>query len=246
MPEIETTVGGLRAIELKFRPMRDIASGRTLCFLSRTQLNTPGLGTLMPESFRAAAEASGQSKKLFPLELLQLGETLSALVQSERAFDWVSLDMPMRILNDRASVTIIEKVCEQFSLTPGKFCFALPEQVLSAKEDSAEKNIARLRRHGYHMMVSGFGESGCPFIKLSELPVDYVMLSPSVTRYIGKSERSDQAVHSIISFVNELGCEPIADGVQNSTQANSLYSFGCNYCAGPLSGDYLTVDDLTN
>lgn len=245
MPDIQTTVGGLRAIELYFRPMRDIATGRTVCYFSRTQLNTPDLGTLMPETFRPAAENARQSHKLFSLEILQLAESIRALNEADRIFDWVSLEMPLSILKDRATTTLLDKVCEQFSLSPGEFCFVIPEGTLTETDGTAAHNTVRLRQRGYHVLLAGFGESGCPFIRLSELSVDYVLLTPSLLQYIGKNERSDQAVHSIISFVNDLQCEPVADGVQNSSQAEALYKFGCNFCAGSLSGDYLPLSDLT-
>ena len=244
MPETPTTVDGLRAIELSFRPLRDIASGRSVCYLARTQLNTPGLGTLMPETFRPAAEASGKSQELFSLELLQLAEAISALNQSDKLYHWVSQELPLSLLRERTTVASLESICEQFSLTPNTFCLAVPEETLEEKDDRAANNIARLRRHGFHVMLTGFGESGCPFIRLSELLVDYVMLCPSITLSLGKSERSDLAVHSIINFINELQSEPVADGVKNSTQAEALYSFGCNFCAGSLSGEYIPLSEL--
>lgn len=245
-PQKQTTVGGVRAVELQYRPLREIATGRTVCYLSRTNLNTPALGTLMPEAFRAAAEFSGQSRKLFPLEAMQLAEAIRAAGEAERVFDWFSVYMPMRVLKDGAVPALMEKICEQFSVTANRFCFSVPEQILTEQNEAAAEQIARLRRRGFHMMLENFGESGTPFLKLSELPVDYVMLSPSVTAYLEKGERSEQAVHSIISFINELGCEPIADGVRSSTQAALLYEFGCNYCAGALSGGYATLAQITH
>ena len=44
----QTTVNGVRAIELYYRVIREISSGATAFFQSQTRLNTPGLGTLMP------------------------------------------------------------------------------------------------------------------------------------------------------------------------------------------------------
>ena len=246
MPETQTTVDGLRAVELSFRPLRDIATGRSVCYLARTQLNTPGLGTLMPETFRPAAELSGKSAELFSLELLQLAESIRTLDESDRQFQWVSQDMPLSIIRDRAAVARIEETCEQFSLSHGKLCFAVPEETLGEKEDRAAKNIALMRKLGFHVMLTGFGESGCPFIQLSELIVDYVMLSPSLTFHLGKGERSDRAVHSLITFINDLESEPVADGVKTSSQAETLYSFGCNYCAGHLSGEYISLSGLTS
>lgn len=246
MPETPSTVDGLRAIELSFRPLRDIATGRSVCYLARTQLNTPGLGTLMPETFRPAADASGKSAELFGLEMMQLAESILALKESERNFRWVSQELPLSLLRDRTTVEALEKICENYSVSPGSFCFTVPEKTLDEKDDNAAENIAYMRKLGFHVMITGFGESGCPYIRLSEFLVDYVMLSPAITLYIGKSERSDQAVRSIITFINDLGCEPVADGVKSSTQAEKLYSFGCTYCAGPLSGEYLSLSQLTS
>ena len=244
MPEKQTNVGGLRAVELSFRPMRDIASGRSICYLSRTQLNTPLLGTLMPSTFRPVAESNELSDKLFPLELLQLAESVRRLNEAGRPFNWLSMDLPMTILRDRATSSVADKICEQFSLTSNEFCFCIPEQVLFENDGVCADNVARYRRRGYHIILTGFGENGCPYIKLSELAVDYVMLSPSVTSFVGKNEKTDQAVHSIVDFINNLGIEPIADGVKNSIQAESFYEFGCNFCVGPLSGDYISLDEL--
>ena len=76
-------------------------------------------------------------------------------------------------------------------------------------------------------------------MRLSDFSVDYVLLSPEVSNFIGRSERTDSAVKSIIGFVNEMGAEPIADGVFNSRQAETLYGFECDYCAGTLAGKYM-------
>ena len=244
MPEIQTDVGGLRAIELNYRPLRDIATGRSICYLTRTQLNTPGLGILMPETFRPVAEKHKKSHRLFTLEFMQLAEAIRDLNEAGRPFNWISLDMPMSIIKDRAAATIADKICEQFAQTANSFCFIIPEEVLSEKKAPVADNVAHLRRMGYHVMLSNFGESGCPFIRLSDFNFDFVMLSPSVSGNLGKSERTDQAVHSIIDFINNMDSEPVADGVQSSSQAEALYEFGCNYCAGPLSGDYVQLSDL--
>lgn len=243
--EQQTTVGGLRAVEMQYRPVREIATGRTVFYQSRTQLNTPELGVLMPEAFRGPAEFSGQSRKLFPLELMQLAEAIQTLTESEHMLEWASVYLPLRVLKDGALAASLEKTCEQFDISPGKLCFALPPQILSEKDSAAANAVAHLRKRGFHMMLTGFGESGAPFMELADLPVDYVLLSPSVTGYLGRGERSDSAVHAVLTYINELGCEPIADGVRGSAQASALYSAGCSYCAGELSGGYVPLETIT-
>lgn len=239
---IQTLVDGVRAVELQYRPIREISSGRSVFFQSRTQLNTPGLGVLMPEAYRKAAEFSGQCRKLFPLELMQALDTVTAYIAQDVMFDWVSVFLPVKVLRDPALETLLVSACDQYDVIPGKICLALPEKVLSESDGIAEHAAGNLRRRGFHVLLMNFGESGCPYLKLSELPADYVMLSPAVTQYLGKGERETQAVRSVIGFVNDIGSEPIADGVKNSTQASALYEAGCSYCAGSLSGPYLPAD----
>lgn len=242
--ELQTTVGGLRAVELQYRPIREISSGRTVCWHARTQLNTPELGTLLPESFRRAAEFSGQCRKLFPLESLQAAHAVQQLMAVDTIFDWIAIHIPMRVLKDAALETVLRKTCDQYEILPGKLCVAIPPEVLTEKEGDAARAVGNLRHRGFHAMLQGFGETGCPFLELSQLPVDYVMLSPAVTGFLGKGEKPENAVKAIIDFVNNQECEPIADGVRSSAQAETLYQLGCNYCAGPLTGFYMRLGDM--
>ena len=244
IPGLQTTVGGLRAVELRYRPVREIATGRTAFFQSRTQLNTPELGTLMPEVFRDAAEFSGQSRKLFPLELLQLLEGVNAFAAKDILLDWHSVQMPLRILHDANLPEFLSTAVETAGTVPGRVCFSYPEEILSKADAEAVKTMTKLRQIGFHLLLCGFGESGCPFMRLSEIPFDFVMISPAITQYIGKGERSEQAVKAIISFVEEIGCQAIADGVRNSTHAEALYGYGCSYCAGSLAGNYTPVSEI--
>ena len=88
-------------------------------------------------------------------------------------------------------------------------------------------------------MMTDFGGDGCPVMRLTDFPVDYVMLSPEAIQHMGRGERFDNAVRSLINFVDEMGATPIADGVQDIHQTESLTEYGCAYCAGALSGKYM-------
>lgn len=67
MANIRTTVDGLRAIELDFRPIIDSTTGKPAFYLVRTHLNTPDKGVLLPEVFRPVAETVHLSGELFRL-----------------------------------------------------------------------------------------------------------------------------------------------------------------------------------
>ncbi len=230
---------GVRAIELQYRVIREISTGQAAAFQTQTRLNSPKLGVLTPDKFRDVSEITNQAVRLFMLELIQALEAHNTFVERELNFNWISLYMPVKFLKEpRAEKTLLEYF-SRYNVPTGRICFELSEKLLEETDGQVSTVIQQMRNRGFHFMLTNFGGNTCPMMRLSDFSVDYVMLSPEVSNYIGKGERSDNAVKSIIGFVNELGAEPVADGVFNSHQAETLYSFECAYCAGSLSGKYM-------
>ena len=230
---------GVRAIELQYRVIREISTGQAAAFQTQTRLNSPKLGVLTPDKFRDVSEITNQAVRLFVLELIQALEAHNTFVERELNFKWISLYMPVKFLKEpRAEKTLLEYF-SRYNVPTSRICFELSEKLLEETDGQVSTVIQQMRNRGFHFMLTNFGGNTCPMMRLSDFSVDYVMLSPEVSNYIGKGERSDNAVKSIIGFVNELGAEPVADGVFNSHQAETLYSFECAYCAGSLSGKYM-------
>ncbi len=238
--EKQTLVGGLRAVELQYRVVREISSGSTAFFQSQTRLNAPRLGVLTPEKFRDVCEMTNQADRLFVLELIQSLEASRKFSGRELNFNWLSVYMPVRFLKERRAEKMLLEYSARYEMPTSRICFELSENLLMETDTIASNTIGNLRNRGFHFMLTNFGGNSCPMMRLSDFSVDYVMLSPEVANYIGRGERADSAVKSIIGFVNDMGAEPIADGVFNVAQAEALYAFECSYCAGSLVGKYTT------
>ncbi len=234
----QTDVGGNRAVEMFFRSIREIETGNLAFFQSKTRLNTPGLGILMPENFRDVAELSNQCLSLFELELRQALEAEKKFKERDFFYKWVSVYMPPAYLLERGAEQRMLNYVEDNDTDPNRICFELPLKLLTEGSVKHARVIENLRNRGFHFLLTGFGGSNSPLMKLSEYPVDYVMLSQEVTMYIGKNERSNAAVHSIVEFVGGLGADPIADGISTANQAEALFEADCRYVAGNLAGKY--------
>ena len=231
---------GLRAVELYYRPIKEISNGSVAFYQSQTRLNSEKFGVLLPDAYREVSEMSPQCLSLFSLEFTQALEAIAKFIEKEKSFAWLSVYMPVWFLKEkRAELKLIEQ-CEKFGVPTNRLCFQLSEKLLAEKDGAAATAIDNLRKRGFHFLLEDFGGDVCPMMRLADFPVDYVMLSPEVANHIGKNERADNAVKSILGFVSDLGCEPVADGVVNSKQAEMFYAFECSYCAGSLAGNYET------
>ncbi len=234
----QSEVGGLRAVEMFFRGIREIESGQIMFFQSKTRLNTPSLGTIMPENFRDVAELSNQGVSLFELEFRQSREALKKFLERDFYFRWLSVYMPPNYLTERSVENKLIQITDEEEIDTNRICFELPLKILVDGNIKMARMIENLRNRGFHFMLTGFGGNNSPLMKLSDYPVDFVMLSQEITGYIGKNERSNDAVKSIIDFVEGLGAEPIADGISTANQAETLHKCGCRFVAGQLAGKY--------
>jgi len=242
--QIPTSVSGVRAIQLQYRMIREIATGRSAFCQSRTQINSPGMGTMMPENFRDVAEVTKQCIELFRLELIQLIHACKRFDEHDLNFGWVSVYMPVRFLQAADSDKVLMTFCDKHEIATNQICFALSGKLLTDSDDHTATVLSNLRNRGFHFMLTEFAADGCQLMRLADFPVDYVMLSPQVTHYIGRSERADNAVQAVIDFVEDLDAKAIAEGVTNIRQAETLHEAGCSYCAGDLAGGYLDEKDV--
>ena len=234
----QTLVGGLRAVEMYYRSVREISSGSAAFLQSQTRLNTPSMGVLMPEAYRELCDFTNQSVALFGLELVQALDAIKKFEDRDVPFRWLSVYMPINFLRDEKAERGIIGYMERYRIDSNRVCFELPDKLLDENSGAAADNIQKLRNRGFHFMLDNFGAGSTPMMRLSDFAVDYVLMSGEVTTYLGRDSRADNAVKSMITFAKDMGAEPIADGVINAAQAETLFEFECNYCTGALAGKY--------
>jgi len=244
--ETATKVGGLRAVEMNFRGIREFEFGELQFLQSKTRLNTPDLGTLMPETFRKVSELSNQCVSLFELELRQLIDNIKMLKERDFYYRWISMYMPLRFLESKDVQKYLMDKMDEEGIDTNKICFELTPDLLFEGKPIHGRNIENLRNRGFHFMLTDFGGINSPLIRLAYYPVDYVQLSEEMIGYLVDGSRSLEAVESIVEFASGMGAETIADGVTKAEQAELLFKAQCKYGSGPLVGKYMASRYLRN
>ena len=146
--------------------------------------------------------------------------------------------MPLRLLRRKDCANILKEFTEMLDAYPNRICCEIPPQALDDDGGYFRESMHKLRKAGYHTMLSSIGSESFPVFKLAELEPEYVMLNEELTRMLGTNRRSDTCVKSVISLINDLGAEPIASGVTSSEKADMLYDMECSFYTGDeLSGD---------
>lgn len=234
-----STVDGVRAVELFYRPVKNTDSDRTVFLQSQTRLNGPNLGTLMPADYLPVAELSDLSVNIFKLSLVQLLQAVEKFNVREINFGWISLYTPVRFLRDTNAPQIAAEYCDKFGVKYENVCFELSPRILAEEDKSAADNIAIMRRQGFHFMLTGFAAEGFSLLKTAEFKVDLIMLDGSMTEALSKGDRYETCVNSLLGFVFDLNAEAIAADVKNEAEIKKLENMQCLYYVGEKAGKYI-------
>jgi EAL domain-containing protein (putative c-di-GMP-specific phosphodiesterase class I) len=92
--------------------------------------------------------------------------------------------------------------------------------------------IASLREAGARVAIDDFGTGYSNLARLRSMPVDRVKLDPSLICDIERSEQARVVVQAVVQLIHGVGCEIVAEAVENSAQADILRAMGCQIVQG--------------
>lgn len=234
-----TTVDGVRAIELMYRAIRRTDDDGQAFYRTNMRLNSPNMGTMMPDRYLSVLDSTDRCISVFNLALVQLIQASEKFSERGIDFKWCSMYMPLRLLRKNDCQKTVSEIIGEYSIFPENICFELPVSLLYEEDGCCAESIRNMRKRGFHFMLPGVGGDGFPLMKLADFELDYILLDSRLTDMLGVSERSDSCVKSIISFISELDAEPVADGVSSSEQTAKLYDLECSFYTGDYAGNYM-------
>jgi diguanylate cyclase (GGDEF)-like protein len=97
--------------------------------------------------------------------------------------------------------------------------------------------IAALRDDGARIAIDDFGTGYSNLARLRSMPLDRVKLDPSLIADIESSEKARVIVQAVVQLIKGVGCEIVAEAVENSAQADILRAMGCDTVQGFAFGE---------
>ncbi|MDF7774676.1 EAL domain-containing protein [Sphingomonas sp. AOB5] len=98
--------------------------------------------------------------------------------------------------------------------------------------DDVIEAIAALRADGASIAIDDFGTGYSNIARLRHLPVDRVKLDRSLIEHVADQAEARTIAQAVIALVHGLGCEAVAEGIENEDQAMVLRVIGCDVLQG--------------
>lgn len=120
----------------------------------------------------------------------------------------------------------------------------ITELMIMQDPDLAMTQLYSLREAGYRIALDDFGTGYSSLDRLKSLPLDRLKIDQAFTRDIGKNQRDEAVILTIIALGRSLGIEVLAEGVETEAQQSFLIANACDSMQGYLLGRPVPPEQL--
>ncbi|WP_207500579.1 putative bifunctional diguanylate cyclase/phosphodiesterase [Klenkia soli] len=222
-------------MRLVYQPVHDVGSGAVIGYEALIRWDRPGHGTVPPDLFIGAAEASrlicDLDRWVLAEATAQLAAWRSAPGPARPGEPTVAVNISGRHLVDSRVVADVAAALEASGLPAELLVLEVTETVL-VDDPTAYDHLATLRATGVGIAIDDFGTGYTSIGQLRSMPVDTLKIDRS---FIASDEPSHRTlVGMMIHAAHAFGLTVVAEGVEEPCQLEALRAESCDQVQGYL------------
>jgi EAL domain-containing protein (putative c-di-GMP-specific phosphodiesterase class I) len=145
----------------------------------------------------------------------------------------IAVNLSPRQLSSPSLARVVDDALRISGLPASALCLEITETAIMEDPEAAQAVLQRLKRLGVRIAIDDFGVGHSSLSKLKYLlPVDVIKIDKSFVDGITEREDDRAIIAAIISLAHELGAVAIAEGVEESAQADALRALDCHVAQG--------------
>ncbi|HVF19143.1 MAG TPA: EAL domain-containing protein [Mycobacteriales bacterium] len=228
-----------------YQPIVSLATGDLEGFEALVRWQHPERGLVPPNVFVPIAEETGD---IVALGQWVLGTACRQLAAWQRAYDVrprMSVNLSIRQLEYPGLLGQVRAAIADAGVAAGDLTLEITESVLAADVDVVRGQLEALQELGVRIAIDDFGTGYSSFGYLSQFPVDVLKIDRTFVRDLTavESEEAD-IVRAIVSLARSRGLRTVAEGIEETAQADVLRELGCDTGQGYLYARPLAPEDL--
>jgi PAS domain S-box-containing protein len=225
-----------------FQPLVEIRSGVLSGFEVLARWPHSHRGTVHPDEFIPIAEEAGLIGELTQTILLQAFAATAALKRNLH----LSVNISPIQLRDHSLPEQIRRAAIEGNFPLDHLTVEITESALVDNLELAGSIATELKRLGVKLALDDFGTGYSSLRNLQALPFDELKVDRSFVSSMIQNRDSRKIVAAVIGLGQSLKLTTVAEGIENSTQADILRWLGCDLGQGWLYGPPVSVQDLPN
>jgi diguanylate cyclase (GGDEF)-like protein len=226
-------------IDLRFQPIKDLATGQLRAFEALARWNDPEMGEVSPAEFIPIAEQIGV--------IADLSDGLLARAARE-ARNWpdavrLSFNLSAVQLCSVGSAECILAILERSGMSPERLQVEVTETALLADFSVARDNLHILRRAGARILLDDFGAGHASISYLREMQFDGIKLDGALVAWVSDGVRNRRLLKGVLQLCASLGLPCVAEHIETEAQLALLRELGCRDGQGFLLAPPLAPEE---
>jgi diguanylate cyclase (GGDEF)-like protein len=220
--------GGFR---LALQPQLSLVTGEVVGAEALLRWDHPAEGLKLPDTFIPVAEQTGLVSEIGDWVAAEVALILSAW-QRDGTAHRLAFNVSPRQLDRADFFPRLRQIFADQDVPLSLVELEFTESAVMEVSQHVLDEIGALRKGGARIAIDDFGTGYSNLARLRSMPVDRVKLDPSLICDIERSEQARVVVQAVVQLIHGVGCEIVAEAVENSAQADILRAMGCQTVQG--------------
>lgn len=215
-----------------YQPVVDGQTGEIVSAEALVRWNSSGAEPMVPSVFVPELEDSGYITKLDTYIDQTVHRFQEERYCQEKRMVPVAVNLSrMDLMDGRMTERIFTEI-QETKVPKQYFRYEIIESACTIINTQGEEFLESLRQQGVQIFLDDFGTGVSTFETVRDYTFDALKLDMGFVKKIGKDQKSDAIVVSIIDLAHRMGMKVVAEGIENQQQSDFLRAHGCDYLQG--------------
>ena len=215
-----------------YHPVVDGQTGEIVSAEALVRWNSSGAEPMVPSVFVPELEDSGYITKLDTYIDQTVHRFQEERYCQEKRMVPVAVNLSrMDLMDERMTERIFTEI-QETKVPKQYFRYEIIESAYTIISTQGEEFLESLRQQGVQIFLDDFGTGVSTFETVRDYTFDALKLNMGFVKKIGKDQKSDAIVVSIIDLAHRMGMKVVAEGIENQQQSDFLRAHGCDYLQG--------------
>lgn len=215
-----------------YQSVVDGQTGEIVSAEALVRWNSSGAEPMVPSVFVPELEDSGYITKLDTYIDQTVHRFQEERYCQEKRMVPVAVNLSrMDLMDGRMTERIFTEI-QETKVPKQYFRYEIIESACTIINTQGEEFLESLRQQGVQIFLDDFGTGVSTFETVRDYTFDALKLDMGFVKKIGKDQKSDAIVVSIIDLAHRMGMKVVAEGIENQQQSDFLRAHGCDYLQG--------------
>lgn len=228
---------------LEYQPIVDFSHKDIKLAECLVRWKSPVDGNIPPNIFIPVLEKNKKIIDLTYVVVQKACQSLKKILQNNEMLQ-LSVNIPAIMFDQHDFIQKMANICKTYKIPPVMLLLEITETTAMNDVNKTFAVMEEMKNLGFRWSIDDFGTGYSSLAYLNKFDFEKLKIDLTFVHEIGKTEKSDALVRSIIQMARALGIHTVAEGVETTEQANFLIENHCDQAQGFLYSKPVRFDEL--